>query len=102
MCTCFFFIMTRRPPISTRTYTLFPYSTLFRSLREPQPEDFLLAGLMQDIGVLAMATMLGRPYVMLYKNCPDHSNLLQQESMAYGFDHVVAGDRKSTRLNSSH
>src|SRR3546814_20058503 len=27
----FFFLMVRRPPISTRTYTLFPYTTLFRS-----------------------------------------------------------------------
>src|SRR3546814_4822524 len=27
----FFFLMTRRPPRSTRTYTLFPYTTLFRS-----------------------------------------------------------------------
>src|SRR3546814_15613712 len=29
-----FFLMIRRPPRSTRTYTLFPYTTLFRS-----PED---------------------------------------------------------------
>src|SRR3546814_14527298 len=27
----FFFLMIRRPPISTRTDTLFPYTTLFRS-----------------------------------------------------------------------
>src|SRR3546814_11771663 len=27
----FFFLMTRHPPISTRTDTLFPYTTLFRS-----------------------------------------------------------------------
>src|SRR3546814_1324354 len=27
----FFFLMIRRPPISTRTDTLFPYATLFRS-----------------------------------------------------------------------
>src|SRR3546814_13991351 len=27
--------MMRRPPISTRTYTLFPYTTLFRSDRAP-------------------------------------------------------------------
>src|SRR3546814_3851458 len=27
----FFFVMIRRPPRSTRTYTLFPYTTLFRS-----------------------------------------------------------------------
>src|SRR3546814_13465214 len=28
-----FYVMIRRPPISTRTDTLFPYTTLFRSLR---------------------------------------------------------------------
>src|SRR3546814_5704826 len=30
----FFFLMIRRPPRSTRTDTLFPYTTLFRSLRQ--------------------------------------------------------------------
>src|SRR3546814_12945177 len=30
----FFFLMIRRPPISTRTDTLFPYTTLFRSSQE--------------------------------------------------------------------
>src|SRR3546814_10637642 len=30
----FFFLMIRRPPRSTRTDTLFPYTTLFRSDRE--------------------------------------------------------------------
>src|SRR3546814_15030205 len=30
---CFFFLMIRRPPRSTRTDTLFPYTTLFRSSR---------------------------------------------------------------------
>src|SRR3546814_17014408 len=28
---CCFFLISRRPPRSTRTYTLFPYTTLFRS-----------------------------------------------------------------------
>src|SRR3546814_4332095 len=32
----FFFLMIRRPPRSTRTDTLFPYTTLFRSVREPR------------------------------------------------------------------
>src|SRR3546814_20621832 len=35
LCLCpiyFFFLMIRRPPRSTRTDTLFPYTTLFRSL----------------------------------------------------------------------
>src|SRR3546814_4968576 len=39
----FFFLMIRRPPRSTRTDTLFPYTTLFRSVRPVQrldkPED---------------------------------------------------------------
>src|SRR3546814_14071043 len=36
LCSCFF-VMIRRPPRSTRTDTLFPYTTLFRSCRRPAP-----------------------------------------------------------------
>src|SRR3546814_4862955 len=37
MSVCFFFLMIRRPPRSTRTDTLFPYTTLFRSqLQHPR------------------------------------------------------------------
>src|SRR3546814_4741611 len=39
----FFFLMIRRPPRSTRTDTLFPYTTLFRSLKyvfKPDPEPW--------------------------------------------------------------
>src|SRR3546814_14131477 len=32
----FFFLMIRRPPRSTRTDTLFPYTTLFRSDKDDQ------------------------------------------------------------------
>src|SRR3546814_13451567 len=39
----FFFLMIRRPPRSTRTDTLFPYTTLFRSARpfpaQNRPDD---------------------------------------------------------------
>src|SRR3546814_10500894 len=38
---CFFFLMVRRPPGSTRTDTLFPYTTLFRSI---EPACFQLGG----------------------------------------------------------
>src|SRR3546814_16369034 len=34
---CFFFLMIRRPPRSTRTDTLFPYTTLFRSFTDYGP-----------------------------------------------------------------
>src|SRR3546814_11283881 len=39
LCAClsFFFLMIRRPPRSTRTDTLFPYTTLCRSLRSRFP-----------------------------------------------------------------
>src|SRR3546814_12570544 len=40
----FFFLMIRRPPRSTRTDTLFPYTTLFRSLGH-RPFLILQAGL---------------------------------------------------------
>src|SRR3546814_1946993 len=47
---CVFFLMIRRPPRSTRTDTLFPYTTLFRSgaavelVRAPQPPPLLALG----------------------------------------------------------
>src|SRR3546814_1517247 len=37
----FFFLMIRRPPRSTRTDTLFPYTTLFRSVTDPMREYVL-------------------------------------------------------------
>src|SRR3546814_18833228 len=35
-----FFLMIRRPPRSTRTDTLFPYTTLFRSVQVEQDEGY--------------------------------------------------------------
>src|SRR3546814_14718060 len=48
-CTCvafFFFLMIRRPPRSTRTDTLFPYPTLFRSLER---RDFAATHTITDL-----------------------------------------------------
>src|SRR3546814_15679223 len=39
----FFFLMIRRPPRSTRTDTLFPYMTLFRSAFDGVPEHLAQA-----------------------------------------------------------
>src|SRR3546814_20492955 len=41
----FFFLMIRRPPRSTRTDTLFPYTTLFRSYR-------VVDGMLADYGIV--------------------------------------------------
>src|SRR3546814_3299571 len=43
----FFFLMIRRPPRSTRTDTLFPYTTLFRS---PLPDFITLTTPRSDLG----------------------------------------------------
>src|SRR5689334_24112673 len=68
----FFFLMIRRPPRST----LFPYTTLFRSLRSALLED---------------------------KQEPYGHGIGSGNSPRRGAGGIVAqGDRKSTRLNSSH
>src|SRR3546814_6375370 len=57
MFTLFFFLMIRRPPRSTRTDTLFPYTTLFRSVvgrqlghdrRDRQRREFQAAVALRD------------------------------------------------------
>src|SRR3546814_9043083 len=52
-----FFLMIRRPPRSTRTDTLFPYTTLFRSTHAPvgQPHPQILK---QILGIVAGAANL--------------------------------------------
>src|SRR3712207_8793320 len=76
-----FFLMIRRPPRST----LFPYSTLFRSY-----------GLFLDF-----LARTGRPM-----NAQEPAGSVTPESVAAWVaelqERVRAGDRKSTRLNSSH
>src|SRR3546814_8728489 len=48
---CIFFLMIRRPPRSTRTDTLFPYTTLFRSTGKYNVKEFfgeVLVPLLRD------------------------------------------------------
>src|SRR5688572_31303593 len=81
--------MIRRPPRST----LFPYTTLFRSpayFWQPGGENILYV---QDIG--------GNENFHLYQ-----TNLQSKETKDLtpfdGVRAMIVGDRKSTRLNSSH
>src|SRR3546814_11925615 len=90
---CFFFLMIRRPPRSTRTDTLFPYTTLFRSVHA-------ISGKADHFDVLRS---LGAT------DCIDRHQLAfsgkPMDSARFGgaLDNVGSGiDRKSTRLNSSH
>src|SRR3546814_4312819 len=45
----FFFLMIRRPPRSTRTDTLFPYTTLFRSMPTAAFEEFCAVNRVIDV-----------------------------------------------------
>src|SRR3546814_16933325 len=89
----FFFLMIRRPPRSTRTDTLFPYTTLFRSKgssfqAEVGCKDDLVMSLFNAIRML--------DEVKYYDD--DVYERLSDSIDGYDDDE----DRKSTRLNSSH
>src|SRR3546814_1863571 len=56
---CFFFLLIRPPPRSTRTDTLFPYTTLFRFRLEVSCLKFEVTDCVQDFrGEVALALLL--------------------------------------------
>src|SRR3546814_13977789 len=101
----FFFLMIRRPPRSTRTDTLFPYTTLFRSnslavFARTNKYGFLetpyrkvVNGKVTD-DVEYLSAIEENEYVIAQASAPqdDKGNMNAQ----------FVEDRKSTRLNSSH
>src|SRR3546814_6525285 len=75
----FFFLMIRRPPRSTRTDTLFPYTTLFRSLQPMCPDAVLIDELIQgDIEVdgILKALSYGNKVFALIRS-EEHTSELQ-------------------------
>src|SRR3546814_16388275 len=50
---CVFFCMIRRPPKSTRTYTLFPYTTLFRAPAEDVSDNDALRHFVKGVRSVA-------------------------------------------------
>src|SRR3546814_13172755 len=98
--------MIRRPPRSTRTDTLFPYTTLFRSL----------AGERSALSIVADQFGCPTPAAALAARILATAERLEPE--CYGTYHCAGDertswfhlaeaifaerDRKSTRLNSSH
>src|SRR3712207_7089779 len=85
--------MIRRPPRST----LFPYTTLFRSTRLPQDHE-----IHRDRPVVDVAQV--EPHGLVPAEVGPAADLPQAGEpgldVQAALDHV--GDRKSTRLNSSH
>src|SRR3546814_21132138 len=103
--------MIRRPPISTRTDTLVPYTTLFRSLNFVEQAlnqkgiRYTLSGgkKFQDRAEIKDISA----YLRLIANA--HDRMAFERAIAAPKRNVGAGllddidaDRKSTRLNSSH
>src|SRR3546814_12388644 len=85
-----FCLMIRRPPRSTRTDTLFPYTTLFRS---PGSSRGRRRGEIGDEFHLHLHFVLRRP---------QHLPVRSRARFHHGGERRGDGDRKSTRLNSSH
>src|SRR3712207_8967362 len=86
----FFFLMIRRPPRST----LFPYTTLFRSLALNQPR--VREAALDFAEPVEFAYILGRAD-------ESREDGTAERRGADGLDaDAAAADRKSTRLNSSH
>src|SRR3546814_20237359 len=93
----FFFLMIRRPPGSTRTDSLVPYTSLFRSpLLQPGPEHPALRD-----GEPVGPRHLRRPAHDPRRVRGAHATLGGSRH-AQATDRLREVDRKSTRLNSSH
>src|SRR5207245_11769067 len=86
---CLFFLLLPRPPIST----LFPYTTLFRSIILKLP---VLGTLMRKIAVARFTRTLG---TLISSGVPILEGL---DITARTAGNAGNRDRKSTRLNSSH
>src|SRR3546814_6897334 len=110
-----FIVRRRRPTISTRTDTLFTYTTLFRSLLVAARGDRGRAdaqaggdeGLLRVVGHRVLVDgdvgLAQRGLRVLAGDAlADHVDQHQVVLGAAGNDAVAAVDRKSTRLNSSH
>src|SRR3546814_14213630 len=99
--------MIRLPPRSTRTDTLFPYTTLFRSL------SYYHSALskMKDVANFVNAEKKkfeGREKARQlfvefgFEKEIDDARELHLEGPFSVYSFLASGDRKSTRLNSSH
>src|SRR3546814_12872071 len=99
---CIFFIMIRRPTRATRTDTLFPYTTLFRSADLRGGDGWLAA----DAGEKDHHQPAGHGGDGYAEHlCRPDRVVPPQRGAARCDDPVAASaqrDRKSTRLNSSH
>src|SRR3546814_15847217 len=87
----FFFLMIRRPPRSTRTDTLFPYTTLFRSASPGLKEgaELIFSNVRNDLAGMQSVCALDFEYyhdalrAMGYRDTPTHGEIGQLRSWRY-------------------
>src|SRR3712207_8660177 len=91
----FFFVMIRRPPRSTR----FPYTTLFRSESAAQEDQPRYRGPGRPRGKKDGKPRKRRRDLL---PAPDPATAAAEEEAREELAWAERGDRKSTRLNSSH
>src|SRR3546814_21121734 len=91
-----FFLVIRRPPRSTRTDTLFPYTTLFRSQVMEVVRAHFRPEFLNRLDEIILFHRLGQEHMgaIVDIQVARVQKLLK--------DRKIALDRKSTRLNSSH
>src|SRR3546814_11055805 len=97
--------MIRRPPRATRTDTLFPYTTLCRAAHHQQEVGFLDALLQLRVDADADIADIPRPVVVEIILAAEHRTDRDLRGFRPGLHlatDILAPDRKSTRLNSSH
>src|SRR3546814_12761026 len=100
----FFFLMILRPPRSTRTDTLFPYTTLFRSVCVLAADDgFHLAASNLDDGLSASLHRVP-PSTTLLDNCVDRSeeHTSELQSLMRISYAVFCLKKKIKKTNSRH
>src|SRR3546814_12071156 len=99
--------MIRRPPRSTRTDTLFPYTTLFRSLwlLEELELPYEITRYERDPATMRAPPALRQVHPLGRSPVIEDGSLVLMETGAiveYLVEQGDGRDRKSTRLNSSH
>src|SRR3546814_11859914 len=82
--------MIRRPPRSTRTYTLFPYTTLFRSNAYPKGHYLLLFDPLDGSSNIDVNISVGTIFSVL--RCPEGIDELETKHFLQpGSEQVAAG-----------
>src|SRR3546814_18750360 len=98
---CFVLLLIRAPPMTTRTDTLFPYTTLFRSIIEGK-----IAVRYAVVAIVCgrIETKSRRLGMAIDRKAGACKGCASERALIHAGSRIgkAGADRKSTRLNSSH